>query len=232
MRSGRSSGSAPRRNTAEVAALSRDPDHWARKTIGNFPWRSPFEGFAQTVRHDCSARCVNSTTADGNGGQGGERCAYHVVGRKHSEPAKPVSGFSTWPALQMSSCRHAEQVLASPEAPGSSSPDEGDEGSSLCSSADHQTASLLPARDAAGVSIRAETEMVSLTSKEHCETSEEHGSCEEHAGAELASQRSRSLPCRTTSEASLARPRFNLVVYAGWLPPSLKSSLGSELTTG
>ena len=169
--SGRSREVTLRRYTAEVAALSRDSDHWARRTAGNLPWSSPFEAHAQTVVCDHSSSCTNSTAAAGKNGQEEESGPLHVVGRTNSEPAKP--DFSTRQTLKMTPCSHAKQALVGHDAPGSFPPDEGGEGGPACSSRCQRRASLAPACDSVDASFRAETEMVSLASEEHHGHSEE-----------------------------------------------------------
>lgn len=227
---------AARRNTAEVAPVSRDRDHQTRssaeqRTTGHIPFRSPFEAHAhRDIGDGGSGTEHSSSTAAGyaiNTANIEEGDSDTVVFREQSAPSQPDDSASgKWQNPLTGSSSSGEQALATNEAASSSLLNEGNNGSLAYSSGSPHGACPAPASagEAADVSIRAEMEMVSLGPKKHPDVFEAHSFLEEHTESEMAMCRRRSIPCRTPSEASLMRPKFSITVYAGWLPPSLRAS--------
>ena len=226
--SGTSREGAARRITAEVASVSKGTEnHAERKTSGHIPFRSPFEAHAHRDTDDCGSSTDDSSTAAGDTAQIEERASDIVVRMKQNAPSEPGTGASAERQSPLTgSSSSAEQGLATSEASGSTLWIKGDAGSSACSTGSPQGAYRASSgiAAAAAVSSGAEMEMISLSSKEQHDVTEVHRSLEEHAESELATRGRRSIPCRTPSEASLSRPKFSIRVYAGWLPPSLRTS--------
>ena len=81
-------------------------------------------------------------------------------------------------------------------------------GGSVCSGDFHAPSKVTA--DAPQHTAEEEVQMVSLAPSDE--------------GAGLTRQRSHSLPCSALGAALPERPKFNLMVYAGWVPPSLRTS--------
>ena len=223
---GSSRDGAARRKTAEV---SSDPRQLVeRRRTGNFLF-SPFEAHAQTVTSECGPSFSNSSTATGASAQDEGAFSQVTTQRKQNITSQPdKSAYSGWQSLQTSSSSSAEEAASNTAEAVKSSLLEKREKDGLASNGSLQSAQAEGAGNAADASIGAEMEMISLTSGKYHEesekTHEEQDVSEAHMGSVLAGQTRRPLPCRTPSEASLARPKFNLMVYAGWVPPSLRTS--------
>ena len=224
-----------RRSTAQHAAALRDTEAWARRraTI-HLPLKSPFEAHPEImgVLLDSADSPADQSSSTGNqreGGtanaDGGRRCsASQASGRQPGDADVEASAGavrkqkSLENLVEIGSSRDAKQAPAvdTKKAQGNLLPSESSVSNAARSSishlrAPHSAASNAPDASMAQHASQEEVEMVSLTLNEH-----------ETLG--LARRRSQSLPCRTSrSEALLDRPRFNLMVYAGWLPPSLKT---------
>ena len=220
---------ALRRSTAEMAlqAGSRNLYHTSsRRITDTLPWKSPFEAHAQTVTRECESSCSSSNKAGGDSEPSEERCYNDELERKQSAFGQPEnSATSRWQNPQASSIGSAEEVTDTSDAAGMSLLENKEEGSLACSIPSPHTARMRQGSIAADASIVVEMEMVSLAPEKHHDASEQHNSIlEELMGSEVTGQGRRSLPGRTPSEASLARPKFNLMVYAGWVSPSLRTS--------
>ncbi len=226
-----------------MASVSSDPSQIAERRRTGSILSSPFEAHARSVIGEPgSSSSDNSNTVTGEGAQHEGGFSQVVVQRKQSATSQPNKGGpSGWQSLLNSSSSPAEQPLNTAEAVESSLPEKRKEDDPAGSVGGSHRDSPNCAGNATRVSTRGEMEMISLTSGKHHDesdqTHEEQNFPEGHTGSVLAGQTRRSLPRRTPSEASLARPKFNLMVYAGWVPPSLRTSpiggwIDNRLTDG